>query len=779
VVLALLLAAAAAAPPNLLLVTIDTLRADHVGAYGYAAGDTPALDRLAREGVLLEDATVQVPETRPSHACILTGRYPFEHGIRDNYSPPLKPGLPTLASVLRDRGYDTAAFVGAYPVAAVSGLDHGFAVYDDPFGSLSTTTTDDMRVERPAAEVAAAVLAYLKRPRTRPFFVWAHFFDPHYPYEPPPPYDRKFVKRPYDGEVAYADAQLGRLLSALDAAGLRSGTLVVVTSDHGEGLGDHGEDEHVLFAYDSTLRVPLVLSWPGGLPSGTRIAGQFRSVDLLPTTLALLGVPAPAVSGLSRAEAMRRGTRLPDNESYVEALFGHLRHGYAPLRALRAEGYKLIDLPKPELYRLPDDPGETRNLVAERSVVAARMRERLRAYDATGGAAPPAATPPIDPAARERLAALGYVDGGGPQGGRAGGADPKDTLQEFQRYRRDMFEAMRLYRSGAIDEALPRLERLARSDTASYNVQYFLGRSLLKKGRFAEAADALEKAVAMAPDAAPAHVYLARAYGEAGRLDRAEQALSRATKLEPRNVEFQREWATLLIQKGDVAGARAAVDRALAARPKDGRSRALLSACLRLTGDFPRALAEARQATTLEPKAAEPWIALGLALGASGDEADAAGAFRTALERAPDDPDALFYLGAIDLRAGRAKEALVRLEALSRRAPRYPGLEEVLALAREQGGPPPEGFVRLRLIRVADRAGADDVARRLGAGEDFATVARAASIDPSAALGGSLGNVRPEDLAEPLRAAAAGLAAGGRSGPIETASGYVILEREP
>src|SRR5439155_5659147 len=264
---AALLLAAGTAPPHLLVVTIDTLRADHVGAYGYSAAATPAMDRLAREGVLVEVAVAQVPQTRPSHVSIFTGRYPFEHGIRDNFSPPLPAKIPTLATLLSRAGYDTAAFIGAYPVARSSGLDQGFAVFDDPFGAGESTTTREARSERRAGEVVDHALAWLAKPRRAPFFVWAHLYDPHAPYEPPAPFRQRFARRPYDGEVAYADAQVRRLLAWLDQSGRAADTLVVVTSDHGEGLGDHGESEHMLLVYDSTLRVPLILRWPGRLPA--------------------------------------------------------------------------------------------------------------------------------------------------------------------------------------------------------------------------------------------------------------------------------------------------------------------------------------------------------------------------------------------------------------------------------------------------------------------------------------------------------------------------------
>jgi len=310
--LASLLFLAATSAPNVVLVTIDTLRADRVGAYGHAAAETPTIDRLAREGVLVEDAVVQVPQTRPSHASIFTGRYPYEHGIRDNYSTPLAPGTPTLASILRQHGWDTAAFIGAYPVSRPSGLDRGFAVFDDPFAA-GDATTREARTERRAKEVVDKALAWLVRPRSGPFFAWLHLFDPHAPYEAPAPFGPRHARSPYDGEVAYADAQVGRVLAWLDEKGLRRRTLVVVTSDHGEGLGEHGEDEHMFFVYDSTLRVPLVFSWPGRLPAGARVRGQFRSVDLLATVLELAGAPAPPTSGASRAAFLQPGGKIPDN----------------------------------------------------------------------------------------------------------------------------------------------------------------------------------------------------------------------------------------------------------------------------------------------------------------------------------------------------------------------------------------------------------------------------------------------------------------------------------
>lgn len=791
-VLALLGGAAAAQErPNVLLVTIDTLRADRVGAYGDGGARTPAMDRLAREGVLVEDAVVQVPQTRPSHASILTGRQPYEHGLRDNASPPLKAGTPTLATVLRAAGYHTAAFIAAYPVSRPSGLDQGFDVYDDPFGGGAQTTSRHGAMERPAGAVVDAALGWLQRPRNRPFLAWVHLFDPHHPYEPPAPYRR--ARSPYDGEVSYADAQVGRLLAWLERAALRPRTLVVVTSDHGEGLGDHGEEEHLFFVYDSTLRVPLLMSWPGRLPAGARVSGQFRSVDLLPTLLDLAGVPAPATSGASRAAALRAGARLPDNESYAETLYPQLHFGYAPLRSLRAEGWKLIDAPQPELYRVAEDPGETRNLVDSRSQVAAAMRSRLATYDRPDAAGGPTAPPP-DPEVTERLAALGYVGGSFFGGGQGTGDDPKDRIADYQAEKRATSAAIRLYAKADFEGAIRVLRPLAqpyrRADGAvverrSFNVDFYLGRSLLATSRHSQAIGPLERAAALAPSAGPVHAFLAEAYRGAGRLDDALRSVERGLGMAAGNPELLAIKGRILLQKGDAAAAAPVLNQARRLDPADARVRVDLSELHRGAGRVAEALAEAREAVRLAPDSADARVALGLALGASGRETEAAASFRQALERQEEHADALFYLASVELRARRAAEAAGLLRRLLAKAPRYPRAREVLKLAEEAAGgrsgtaaAHPAGAVRLRIVEVATRSEGEDVARRAAAGEDFAALARARSTHPSARAGGDLGFVVPGDLAEPLRSAASALGPGQVSAVVETPAGYFVLRRE-
>jgi len=748
--------------PNLLLVTIDTLRADRVGAYGYGPAETPALDRLAREGLLVEDAVVQVPQTRPSHASILTGRLPYEHGIRDNFSPPLDPAHPTLATLLKKQGYATGAFIGAYPVSRDSGLDHGFDAFDDPFSGAPGGGLRLERSARPAGPVVDAALAWLQGTTARPFLAWVHVFDPHAPYEPPAPYRERFREAPYDGEVAYADSQVGRLLDWLLRSGEASRTLVVVTSDHGEGLGDHGEDEHQLFVYDSTLRVPLVLSWPGRLPAGRRVKGQFRSVDLLPTLLELLGQPAVPTSGESRAGALLGASPIPDSESYAESLFGQLHFGWAPLHALRGQGWKYIDAPHAELYHLREDPGETRNRIDDRGQVASAMRGRLGGFDTAGA---PAAAGSVDPDAAERLAALGYV-GGAFFTGTPSGIDPKDMAVEYQAFHRETSLALALFETGDYAGVVnvlrplaePRRTRDGRVERRrSFTVSLYLGRALVELRRFAEAIEPLQAAV---------------------RIDEAEATIGRGLGLAPRHLGLLQMKGRLLLRRGQVAPALATLEEARGLDPRNPLIRVDLANGLREAGRLEDALREADEAARLDPRSPEAHVARGLCLGALGRTAEAEASFRAALQVAPAHPDALFFLGALAMQGGRSAEATSFLERVLRAAPGYPQARELLARARAGGAPVPGGRIHLRLLRVRERERAEEALLRARAGEDFAALARALSQDPSAPRGGDLGLVRVADLAEPLRRAAAALPPGGTSGLLETPQGYVLLKRD-
>ena len=408
--------------PHVLLVTIDTLRADALGCYGRANAATPVLDALAGRGVRFGTAIAPAPLTGPSHASILTGLVPVRHGVRDNGGYVLPEAVPSMAESFHGAGYRTAAFVSGFPLARRFGLARGFDAYDDHF-PRGRDARRAPYVERDAAATTDAVLRWLDE-GSGPFFAWVHYYDPHAPYEPPEPWATRFAGRPYDGEVAFVDAQLGRLLDRLGAKGIAANSIVLVTADHGESLGEHGEETHGIFVYDATVRVPLVAAGPG-LPRGTVSRTLARLIDVAPTLLDLAGLEAlPGTDGRSLRRAAAGGG--PEEPAYVESLSPLLHLGWSPLHAWRTRRWKLIDAPRAELYDLEADPSERRNVAAEHRDVVDALRRPLQAAMAAQG---PSAARAVDAETSERLAALGYLSGAtAPDAGRRrAGATPRTT----------------------------------------------------------------------------------------------------------------------------------------------------------------------------------------------------------------------------------------------------------------------------------------------------------------------------------------------------------------
>jgi choline-sulfatase len=407
--------------PNVVLVTIDTLRADRVGAYGAKDVATPTLDALAARGVLFEQGMAAVPLTLPSHASILTGQYPGTHGVRHNGVFVLPAEAQTLAERFQEAGYATAAVVGAAVLDPEFGLRQGFDVYDAEFPKERASAAGFF--ERPAKDVTDRALAWVAGARA-PFFLWLHYYDAHAQYRPPPPFDTRFARHPYDGEVAYVDQELGRLLAGLGDERLAN-TIVAVTADHGEGLGEHGEESHTYFIYDSVLHVPMIIAGPG-VPAGRRVAPVVANTALAPTLLALTGAKALGRTDVGDLAPLWRDGAAPSGEAYAESLAGELDHGWAPLHALRSDRYHYIRAPRPELFDLADDPRQRKNLLPSEQpehVAAAKAAEaRIEVLLANAKDVKPQA---VDAETRARIEALGYVvpDGKAVKTG----ADPKDV----------------------------------------------------------------------------------------------------------------------------------------------------------------------------------------------------------------------------------------------------------------------------------------------------------------------------------------------------------------
>ncbi len=513
---------------DVLLVTIDTLRADRVGVTGGAVGTTPAIDAIGRAGVVFTDATAHVPLTLPSHASILTGRYPTAHGLRDNEGAVLADDVPTMATLAHAAGYRTAAFVGSYVLRATTGLSRGFDVYDDRFEGAGRAHVTLSSLERRAPEVARRAADWL-RTTSSPTFVWAHFYDPHAPYDPPPAFASRFPGHPYDAEVAAADFGVSMLLEALPPE-RRSRTLVIVTGDHGESLGEHGESEHGILLYDATLHVPLVIGGPG-VPAGLTVHRQVRHVDVLPTVLALAGInPPPHLDGRSLVPFATLDRSEPP-PSYAESRFGERHFGWSPLRSVRDGTWKFVEAPAPELYALGDDPGEAHNRYREKPELGAAMARLIpRLAPEQRGL-----TETADANAGERLRSLGYVSGTVAIGD--GGLDPKDQIGRYELYVHSFNQALASLEQGQARDAERRFGDLARRFPRSFEAHQYLARALAAERRFADAAAELDAAIALSPRSAALYFDQARVLGDTGAFDRAFERLTQGRALEPSSFE--------------------------------------------------------------------------------------------------------------------------------------------------------------------------------------------------------------------------------------------------
>ena len=677
---------AAAPPRHLVLVTIDTLRADHLGCYGNRQVETLHLDRLAREGALALDMSVQVPLTRPSHVTIFTGLYPAEHGIRDNVSPALAPEVPTLATRLKGAGFDTAAFVSSVVLSRQSGLARGFDTYSDRFD----VGADDARflntIQRRGDGPTSEAIAWIEKPRTSRFFLWLHLYDPHDPYEPPEPFASRYADRPYDGEVAFADELVGRLEAALDRLGLGPDTLLVVTSDHGEGLGDHGEAVHGYFVYESTLAVPLLLRGPG-VVAGTRLAVTARSVDLFPTVLDLLGL-APGegtrLSGRSLAAALRGGAAPSNEPTYAESLTPLLHFGWSDLRALRDGRWKYIQAPRPELYDLRDDPKEAHDLAlalpTRAEALRAALSRRLEAERQTAQA--PASAAAVPPELLEQLGALGYVGAGGVAPSGTSGADPKDKLEDYKAVNTLMREGLTKLRENDPAGASARFRKLQARGIESFEVHYYLARALLQQKQEAAAAAEFEKALIRLPAYGAAYVGLAECALAQGDTRKALDTLRKGQALAPRDARLFETEAGVWRRLEKPREAMAALEKALPLAPKDALLRVKLAELYRDAREPARAVALLQEAVALDPEPASYWNSLGMVLGGSDLLADAEQAFREAKKRDPKEAQYAYNLGLTLQRQGRAKDAAPEFR---RALELNPGFEPARARLRELG----------------------------------------------------------------------------------------------
>lgn len=532
-------------PINVVLITIDTVRADHLGCYGNKNIHTPTLDGLARDGVVFERAISQVPLTWPSHAVILTGLYPFQNGVQDFTGQPLDARFRSVAQAFKQHGYATGAVVSAFVLDRSWGLARGFDFYDDSFSPAAFLNRDLGLVDRRAGESVDRALAWLKKNPRRPFFFWLHLYDPHSPYDPPEPYRTEYKEHLYDGEIAYADHELGRVFAWLKENRLYDSSLILFLSDHGESLGDHGEQEHGYFIYNSTVHVPLIVKPPAasqGRP--TRVSRPVETTAVAATLLSAAGIH-DAMAGQVKAGGLLDSPAASDDEAYSETFYPFSSFGWSPLHSLETSRYHYIDAPQPELYDVSTDPEEKSNLAASQTATMAVLKDKLQKLLSDRPYAPSGENSSgLSPDALDKLRALGYVAFRSPvpAGALTGLPDPKAKLGEFN----TILEAEDALQRHEDDQAAELLRKVQEQDPEMYVIPFLLGESAVRHEKWQEAADALERCLKLNPRFDNAMTGMARALAQLGRTKEAQDWLQKAVELNPQNYRAWYERGVLM-----------------------------------------------------------------------------------------------------------------------------------------------------------------------------------------------------------------------------------------
>jgi arylsulfatase A-like enzyme/cytochrome c-type biogenesis protein CcmH/NrfG len=654
-------------------VSIDTLRADRLGGYGYAKGRTPNLDALAREGIVFDSAWSHCPMTLPAHASMLTGLLPPRHGVRDNVGFALDASHRTLATRFKAAGLATGGAVSAYVLRRATGIAQGFDTYEDALDvDLSVGLLGAQ--QRDGAVATEALVRWIEGQGQKRFFALLHLYEPHSPYAPPP--QHRDLPEAYDGDVAYADELVGRLVARLKKAGLYDRAILAVTSDHGEGLMDHGEQEHGFFLYREAVHVPLILRLPGGRRGGTRVSGPVAQVDLPATLLDLAGVPADGMDGVSQRPALESGKAQP-RSVYAETFFPRYHFGWSELLSVTEDRYRYIRAPRPELYDMREDPRETRNLAGERASAVVAMNAWLEREAKPGEVARPAE---VSDETREALRALGYVGSTVVDVSAGSLPDPKDKLGVYEMCRR----AMQARSQGRLEEAVAGLRRVLADSPGVLDAWEVLGGALVQLGREREAVAAYDQVIERDPTNASAHLSLAKVHGLAGRRDRAERHAELASAKEPgRGFETL---AQILLDQDRPAEAAAYARKSLAADPDRLMSRFVLGLVAQRAGRCEEAVAEYRKAAEIQSR--RPGLVvrnlhagLGDCLARLGREAEAEAEFRAEIAAIPWSREARMGLGVLCRSQGRDAEARAVLAGIVTENPRA-GVDEYFAVAR-------------------------------------------------------------------------------------------------
>jgi choline-sulfatase len=616
---------------NIVLVTIDTLRADRVGCYGYSKIETPNLDKLAARGTLFENAVSQAPLTPPSHASMFTGTYPPVHKVRDTGGFVLQPEHTTLAEVLQQQGWETAAFVGSSVLKKSFGFDQGFAVYDDQMPKPDVSAVASEYPERRAGEVVDRAIGWLNSQSGKPFFLWVHLFDPHVPYDPPAPFRDKYNGRSYDGEIAYTDQQLGRLFENIGKKSPIENTLIAVLSDHGESLSEHGEYTHGVFLYDSTLRIVFLMAGPG-VAKNLRVKHQARAIDLAPTLLSLIGLKAPHTAQGTSLRPAFASQGVPSDFSYSETLFSKMNMGWSELRAIRTNRWKYIRAPKPELYDLIQDPAEVSNIIESHPAEAQELEAKLKSVLGSGANREKVATALVDRRTSEQLKSLGYLGGASQQEFEltGKGIDPKDRVEVLKLFEDALSPDSRLSQP----QRVTLLRRALAVDPSNPTIYYHLGEAYAKAGRQGEAVKLYRQGIDKGIRTGWLYSRLAHLYLQQGNIAEAIALFERAAQLNPSDSESLSDLGIAYLETGRISDAERVFKWAVATGGEYAPAHNGLGLISIRKQDLPAARGHFEKAVQIDPGLLEAQLNLGRVYKMMGANTRARACFEAFLSKA-------------------------------------------------------------------------------------------------------------------------------------------------
>jgi len=648
---------------NLLLITIDTIRGDRVGYAGYDV-DTPSLDSLAQGGASFMNAVCQVPLTLPSHASILTGTSPLYHQIRNNEDFVLEEDFTTLAELLKNKGYLTAAFVGSFVLSSQFGTNQGFDLYDDKYETPEALKP--YGPQRRAEQVYSSAASWIDENHKEKFFIWVHFFDPHFPYTPPSPFDVTYKSRPYDGEIAYTDIYVGKLAQILKEKNISGKTLVVIVGDHGEDLWQHSEPTHGIFLYETALHVPLLFYCPEIIPEGVRIKEQARSIDIFPTILDMFQIDIPPFcQGTSLVPAIEGKKIKETRKSYAETYYPLLAHGWSAQESIRTDKWKYILSPRSELYDLEEDPEETKNLVGARPEVVARLERELEGLKKEFSSSRSLPIKELTPEEKEKLRALGYVSGAlPPESDSEGRPDPKDKIDTLKK----LYAARTAMRQAESEKGERILNELKKEDPDNPRVYQSLGKIYQQQEDWAKAIDAFRKAVSLNPRDVVSYFELSQSYSNLGMMDEASKAALATLEFRPNHLLSLLFLAYYYKSMKNITESILYLERALQVAPSNTNVRLDYGDALVLAEEYERAIGEYQHLLAEMPENPQIYNKLGSVYFYVDDYLKAVEYFEKEVSL-KGNPNSYFLLGAAYGKLGKYSKAVDNLEKYLAYAP--------------------------------------------------------------------------------------------------------------